>query len=228
MCTQHSGKLLIPSVMSDSWLILTQLPFFKVCLGNEDCFQFYWVVNVPGLIFGLLESGLFWWLLFYAVQEIWTIIHFTFNTWQSFKLSPFPWTRKGFFCIWNLVFKKMLMGLTAVKNINCKINQIYSSQKGKMEVVTMGTGGAQETRWLCAEIPTKIFNPILGLSIGMSGNWSRTKTQGRRRRSAVEARGCGQKFVQLEAGWVKVVVSPWCPAAGGTGSHGSMLSSNPF
>lgn len=70
MRTQYSGKLLIPSVTSHSWLtILTQLLFFKVCLYNEDCFQFHWDVNVPALIFGLLESGLFWWLLFYAIQE---------------------------------------------------------------------------------------------------------------------------------------------------------------
>lgn len=39
-----------------------------------------------------------------------------------------------------------------------------------MEVVTMDTGGAQETRWLCAEIPTKIFSAVLGLSIRMLGN----------------------------------------------------------
>lgn len=94
-----------------------------------------------------------------------------------------------------------------------------------MEVVTMDTGGAQETRWLCAEIPTKTFNPVLGLSIRMLGDWSRRKTQGSRS-GAVEAWGRGQKFAQLEAGQVKMLVSPCCPAAGGTGSRSSMLCSN--
>lgn len=34
----------------------------------------------------------------------------------------------------------------------------------------MDAGGAQETSWLCAEIPTKIFSPVLGLSARVSGN----------------------------------------------------------
>lgn len=36
-----------------------------------------------------------------------------------------------------------------------------------MEVVTMDTGGAHETRWLCAKIPTKILSSVVGLRIRM-------------------------------------------------------------
>ena len=79
----------------------------------------------------------------------------------------------------------MLMDLMAVKNINFKQTKFIPYRRGRMELVTLPTGGAPETRWLCAEIPAKIFIPVLGLSIRMSWNRSRRKTPGSR--SAEEA-----------------------------------------
>lgn len=75
--------------------------------------------------------------------------------------------------------KKMLMGLTAVKKINCNQTKFVLHQRGRWKLLPwtqvehMRQGG-------CAKIPAKIFSSVLWLSIRMSRSWSKRKTQGSR------------------------------------------------
>jgi len=124
----------------------------------------------------------------------------------------------------------MIMGLTAVKNINCKQTKFIPHRRGRWRLLPWTQVEHKRQGGCVQKYLQKHSNLFLGSVSGCekSGAGGKHRDGGSRRTSEAEGRGCGQKSVQLEAGWLRTLVSPRCPAAGGMGSHSSMLSSNSF
>lgn len=163
------------------------------------------------------------------VVQIWTKNHVSFSTWQSYKLSPFPWMRKLrklLYCIWNSIFNKMLIGLRAMEYIywnQTKLIPPRRQSKGCYHGHGQWTG---DKTVVCRTASKSIQSRAQYQDAGWLKQEENKKAGNRT--SAEEVWGCTDKLVQLEAGWEKMFIYLWHPTAGDTGSCGTALYSNPF